>query len=103
MVMELQSVTKESILDELLQLKPVFCEKYGVQRIGLFGSFVRGDNRSDSDIDVVVECASPDLFNLVHIKETLEQDFRRPVDVIPYSPFMNGYLKDRINKEAVYV
>ena len=96
-------ITKESILAELRQLKPVFAQKYGVERMGLFGSFVRGEERADSDIDVVIECAAPDLFSLVHMKETLEKDLHRPVDLIPYSSSMNGYLKARIQKEAEYV
>mgnify|MGYP003596495329 FL=1 len=96
-------ITKESILAELRQLKPVFAQKYGVKRMGLFGSFVRGEERDDSDIDVVIECAAPDLFSLVHMKEILEKDLHRPVDVIPYSSSMNGYLKARIQKEAEYV
>ena len=96
-------LTKERILSELRLLKPVFAQKYGVERMGLFGSFVRGEEREDSDIDIVVECASPDLFSLVHMKEILEKDLFRTVDVIPYSSFMNGYLKARIQKEAEYV
>ena len=40
---------------------------------------------------------------MVHIKDTLEKDFRRPVDVIRYRKTMNRYLKARIDREACYV
>ncbi|TAL38640.1 MAG: nucleotidyltransferase [Spirochaetes bacterium] len=96
-------LTRETILSELGQLKPGLAKRYGVSRLGLFGSFARGEAREDSDIDVVIEMNDPDLFALVHIKEELEQDLRHPVDVIPLSPLMNSFLKARISIEAVYV
>jgi len=95
--------TREGILDELKRLKPELSRRFGVRRIGLFGSFVRGDAGAESDIDVVIELEEPDLFALVHIKETLEDDLGRKVDVIPFGPLMNGFLKMRIQSEAVYV
>ena len=45
----------------------------------------------------------PDLFALVHIREALENDLNRPVDLIPYSRTMNEFLKNRIRDEAEYV
>jgi len=101
--MNSRDINKESILRELEKVKPSLSKKYGVNRIGLFGSFVRNEARHDSDIDVVVELTEPDLFALVHIKEFLEDDFNRPVDVVSTSAYMNAYLKTRIDKEAVYV
>jgi predicted nucleotidyltransferase len=101
--MTTKTLTRESVLEELRQLKPELSRRYGVSRLALFGSFVRDEAKSDSDIDVVVELSEPDLFALVHIKEELESDFRRPVDVIPFSATMNGFLKARIQSEAVYV
>jgi predicted nucleotidyltransferase len=97
------TLTRDDILAELRRLKPELARRYGVNRIALFGSFVQGEARPGSDIDVVVELAEPDLFALVHIKEELESGFGRPVDVILYSALMNGFLKARIEREAVYV
>ena len=57
----------------------------------------------ESDIDVVVELGKPDLFYLIGIKQDLEEKFRRPVDIVRYRDTMNGFLKKRIDKEAVYV
>jgi predicted nucleotidyltransferase len=98
-----RTLTRDGILAELRRLKPELSRRYGVNRIALFGSFAQGEARPGSDIDVVVELAEPDLFALVHIKEELESGFQRPVDVIPYSALMNGFLKARIQREAVYV
>lgn len=94
---------RETILKELRRIKPDLAKLYGVTKIGIFGSFARNEIREDSDVDVVVEMREPDLFYMVHIKETLEESFKMPVDVIRYRKMMNSRLKARIDREAVYV
>jgi hypothetical protein len=94
---------RDAVLHELGKRKSEFELRYGVTRLGIFGSVARGEMRDDSDVDVVVEMREPDLFFLVHIQETLEQDLKRSVDVIRYRPRMNKYLKARIDREALYV
>jgi predicted nucleotidyltransferase len=101
--MTTETLSREAILAELRRLKPELSRRYGVSRIGLFGSFAKGEARPGSDIDVVVELDEPDLFALVHIREELESRFQCAVDVIPYTKLMNDFLKSRIQKEAVYV
>jgi predicted nucleotidyltransferase len=96
-------IDRESILRELRVLKPDLENRFGVTRIGIFGSVARGDIHPDSDIDVVVELQRPDLFDLVHIKELLEEGFRRHVDIVHFRERMNEFLKQRIRDEAVYV
>jgi uncharacterized protein len=94
---------RETVLQELQKLKPELEKRYGVTKIGIFGSIARNEIHEDSDVDVVVEMNEPDLFYMVHIKETLEERFRMPVDVIRYRVMMNKYLKARIDRDAVYV
>jgi hypothetical protein len=94
---------RETILQELRRLKPDLEQRRRVTKIGIFGSFARSEIHRDSDVDVVVEMREPDLFYMVHIKEILEENFRRPVDVIRYRTMMNRHLKARIDREAVYV
>jgi predicted nucleotidyltransferase len=48
-------MTKEQILDFLKQHKQEMNDRFGVTKIGLFGSYVRGEEREDSDIDVAIE------------------------------------------------
>lgn len=93
---------REAILDELRKMKPDFARRYGVTKLGIFGSLARNEIHDDSDIDVVVEMKEPNLFYMVHIKEALEENFQMPVDVIRYRELMNKYLKARIDREAVY-
>lgn len=95
-------LSREDILRELKNHLSRFGRLYGVTKIGVFGSAARDDLRQDSDIDIVVKMKEPDLFYVVHIKEDLEKDFNRRVDVIRYRTTMNRYLKARIDREALY-
>ena len=97
------TLSRDTVLAELRLRKAELAHRYGVSRLALFGSFARNEAGPGSDIDVVVELAEPDLFALVHIKEALEAGFGRPVDVIPYTLLMNEFLKNRIQRDAVYV
>ena len=56
----------------------------GVKKLGFFGSFARGEERPDSDIDVLVEFA-PDALSLHHlcdVGEVIEKYFRRRADIV---------------------
>ncbi len=78
-------------------------ERYNIIKIGFFGSAARGGMDDQSDIDVVVELGKQDLFNIIGIKQDLEEQFSIPVDVVSYRQKMNQFLKKRIDKEVIYV
>ncbi len=78
-------------------------EQYGVVRIGLFGSYARGESIAESDIDIVVELKKPDLFYLIGIKQVIEDEFGSKVDVVRIRDNMNGLLKKRILQDVIYV
>lgn len=99
----MSSVMREHILAELRQLKATLFRQYGVTKLALFGSVARDQMGPDSDIDVVVTLREPDMFALVHIKDLLEQELHRRVDVIHFSEGMNPFLKSRILAEALDV
>lgn len=94
---------KNRILSTLKENTPALREKYGVTRIGIFGSVARGDIAEESDVDIVYEMSRPNLFTVVHLKEELERILHFPVDLVRYRERMNPLLKKRIEKEGVYV
>ena len=55
--------------------------KYGIMRMGIFGSVARGEQTEDSDVDVCVELQTPSMFCLVHIKDELQHLFGCAVDI----------------------
>ena len=79
-----------------------FEERYGITRLGIFGSVARDEAVDSSDVDVVVEMA-PDMFARVKLKEELETILSAKVDVVRYWRRMNLDLKNRIDREAYYV
>ncbi len=93
---------KDQVLLVLRQHKQELAVKYGVTRLGIFGSVARDELTAASDIDIVVHMA-PDLFQMVHMREELEQLLNAPVDLIRYQQYLNQLLKKRIDAEAIYV
>ncbi|MFH0822814.1 MAG: nucleotidyltransferase domain-containing protein [Pseudomonadota bacterium] len=94
---------QEEVIGLLRRFKEINKDRYQIVRLGFFGSAARDDMNEDSDLDVVVELAVPDLFILIGIKQDLEEEFHRQVDIVRYRAAMNPFLKRRIDQEAVYV
>jgi len=94
---------KSDIINKLRKYKIENCKKYSFSKIGLFGSVSRNSAHELSDIDILIELDSPDLFLLGTIKYELEEEFGKKVDIIRLRDGMNAFLKKRIDKEAIYV
>ena len=94
---------KEKFIEQLFRFKNANSKPLGILSIGLFGSFARGENRPDSDVDVFVETETPNPFIIVEIKEELEKLFNRKVDIVRLRNTMNPFLKARIEEEGIYV
>ncbi len=96
-------IQREDIIRILETYRGELARKYGVTRLGIFGSVVRNEAVDESDVDIVVETQVPDLLMMVNLKEDLERLLQRKVDLIRYRARMNPFLKKRIDKEALYV
>jgi hypothetical protein len=80
------------------QITPIL-EKYDVRRASLFGSFARGQENSESDIDVLVELGDRrGLFVLAGLKRELEEKTGMEVDLLTYNS-INPLLKEDILKD----
>jgi len=94
---------REDILRFIAAHKVKFEKEFGLKRIGLFGSYARGEVREDSDIDIVVEIEKPDLFHLIGIKQTIEEALGNKVDIVRLRDSMNQALRFRIERDVIYV
>ncbi len=94
---------RDDVLAILRDFKQNFADKYGILEIGIFGSIARGEEREDSDVDICIKTKTPDPFAIVHIKEEIENRVQRHVDIVRMREKMNPFLKERIEKEGVYV
>ncbi len=93
--------TKEEIKETLKRLKPNLREKFKVKEIGIFGSYVRGEESEESDVDILVEFSEPVGWEFIDLVEFLEKTLGRKVDLVTIRA-LKPQLKDKILKEVVY-
>ena len=75
----------------------------GVTRSSLFGSYVRGENRADSDVDILVELPKGNsLLDLVRLEKKLEKALGKRVDLLTYNS-VHPLLKDHISKDQLQI
>jgi uncharacterized protein len=97
------SVDTNNIVSIISKFKAENSNRYGIKKIGIFGSAALKPTSPIGDVDVVVELEDPDIFCLIGIKQDLEELLKSHVDIVRYRKNMNQYLKQRIEKNAVYV
>jgi len=93
----------EEILTRLRASLPDLRARYHIASLGVFGSFVRGEQRKRSDLDILVEfTVSPSLFKLVDLRNELTAQTGVPVDIA-----LKKTLKPRIGRrilaEVIYL
>jgi hypothetical protein len=91
-------------LDEIKALGPrlaQLCEKYGIAELSVFGSVARGEDRPDSDIDLLyVRVPGNDLgMSYFALQEDLEELFGRPVDLVPKEG-LHRVIRDQVIADA---
>ncbi len=96
-------MSASELLTKLRSLKPSVMARYKAKEIGLFGSFVRGEEHAQSDIDVLVEFEDgADLLDLVGLSLFLEDEFQLKVDVVPKRALREG-IREAVLQEVVVV
>lgn len=85
-----KELNAQIILDALAEHSEKLYE-LGARKIGLFGSFVRGEQTPESDIDILVTMASPSFDDFCNVRFYLEDFFGREVDLV-----MESALKPRL-------
>lgn len=87
----------------LREHKAEVVRQYRVREIGIFGSYVRGEQKERSDIDILVSFSGiPDVFKYMELEDHLKSLLRRKVDLVRKEA-IRPELKKRILREAVYV
>ncbi len=78
-------------------------ESFGVTRIGIFGSFVRGEQTSSSDVDIVVEMSKDrkNLHSFLRLKRFLENETARKID-LGFEHSLKPAVKEKIIKQIIY-
>ena len=93
--------TRDDIL-KLLTEKRDLIRDFGVKELGVFGSFARGDNGPNSDVDVLVDLRRETFRDYMGLLNFLESLFKRKVDLV-MKDSIKPIIRDRVLRETVYV
>lgn len=99
-------LTIQQLTDKLREQLPYLSAEYGITRLGIFGSYAKGDAREESDIDLVIEFKTPLGLRFMELIDYLEQLFHVPVDVLTpagIQAIRNVTVARSIQESIVYV
>jgi len=95
---------KSIVLKKVEAAAPAIRTQFGVTKIGIFGSFARGEQTRKSDVDVLVDfaqgCAT--LRNFVGLSDYLEALFKRKVDLLMVGG-IDKYLRHYVEAEVIWI
>lgn len=94
--------TDSEIEKKIQALKPVLTKKYNVRKIGLFGSYAKGEQSETSDVDILIDLQEPLGWAFFDLKEFLESQLDRPVDLVTRNA-LKKQLKDKILSQTKFV
>jgi len=95
-------MTSKEIIKILHEEKQYLRENFGLLSIGLFGSYAKGTETPDSDIDVLVELTEPRFDFLAGLQIHLERKFGKPVEVVRKRKGLSDRFLKRIVKSIQY-
>lgn len=87
-----------SIIDIQEKISPIL-RAYGIKKASVFGSVSRGDDRPDSDVDLLVELGRPmDLYAYIDLQDEIEKKLQKKVDIVT-NKSLNKFMAPYILKE----
>ena len=96
-------MNKKDIISILRKEKPYLHQRFGLLRIGLFGSFSKGHPTKESDIDLLVELSEPRFDQLAGLQIYLEEKLGQPIDLIRKRKGLSRRFQKRIEKDLLDV
>ncbi|MCJ7736601.1 MAG: nucleotidyltransferase domain-containing protein [Anaerolineae bacterium] len=96
-------LSPQRLHDLLTTFKQRHGAEYGLRALGYFGSYARNTATPESDVDIVFDTDTPNLYLTAMMKQDLEELLGRSVDVLQLRGLTNPRLKMRIELEVVYV
>lgn len=95
----------EAIKAQVNELKPILQSEYHIIELGIFGSYVRGEQTEDSDVDILVEFDPSYQFGLLtycHIENQISDTLGKKVDLV-MKRALKPYIGKRILEEVIYL
>lgn len=96
-------LVRKRSLRAITSLAVPLMKQQGVVKAGIFGSYARGEQKKESDVDILVQLKKGDgYFELVGLEQDLIRALGREVDLVTYGS-LHPLLRDRILKEEVRI
>jgi len=96
------TLSHTEIIDILKNDMPFLKKEFGVINIGLFGSYAKGIQKTDSDIDLLVELKEPRFEWLAGLQIYLETKFGRKIELIRKGKNVNQRLIQKVERDVIY-
>lgn len=93
---------KNDVEKKLKEIKPLLKKDYHVKSIGIFGSYINGEQNEDSDIDLLVEFEKPIGWRFFTLEKFLENVFKRKIDLVTKKALRKQLRKD-ILSQVIYI
>lgn len=93
--------SKEKILKVLRDNKEQLKSKYPIQSIGLFGSYARNENNSNSDVDIIIKFNDTIGIEFIDLADEIESILQNRVDLVSANGIKEKYILE-IKKDIIY-
>nr|WP_108721364.1 nucleotidyltransferase family protein [Anaerobacillus isosaccharinicus] len=97
----MEILNRRYIEEQLKASKKDLQALFGVIKIGIFGSYARGEQQETSDIDILIELGKPIGLEFLDIKYYLEEKLGIPVDLVTKNS-LKPQLREMILEEVIY-
>jgi len=94
---------KQNIIETIRAEKAVLQSQFGVEEIGLFGSYARDMQAETSDVDILVNMKDRSMTNYFNLLDFLEAKLRAKIDLVAKHPNLSDSFLKMISKDIVYV
>lgn len=87
---------------KLRSLKPILRESYNVEKLGYFGSYAMGSQRSESDLDILVTFSKPIGWSFIDLQDYLEKELNLKIDLVSVAG-LREELKHQILQQTKFI
>ena len=94
-------MSKVYSVDEIRRLATPIAQQYGVAKLALFGSYARGEQNANSDIDFIVDKGAIRGWEFFGFIDDLEKSLNTRVDVLTYNALRSSMIHDAIRDEVI--
>ena len=96
-------MTQDELLSQLRLLQKDLSDKFGIQKIAIFGSYARDEAQDESDVDIaILKISEQNLSKRLDAIKFLENKLHKKIDM-GYYDSMKTFIKNRIKKDFIYV